>query len=571
MLAATAGVQVPDIGPLDTNDVTPIRLDRYLRDGDGSFYWWMTTLLPGFRQFRFPGKLLTFSTLGLAALAGMGWDDSTTRRRRGTVGPGRRPPRRDPRPAGRRARSARAPHRAVQAAGPRARRSARSTRRPATASSSAAWSTPRSMLAIALALISAGPQAADASPASLVILVVSRSTWRWPTSRYVSTVPQSLMETKPEVVRIIEEAERKDPVARPFRVHRMPLWNPPSWLGKQSDDRVRDFVAWERETIQPKYGINQGVEYTHTIGVAELYDYEWFFGGFPYKVRGETARSLGVDSGHEGRLLPAPLVRHVEHPLLHPAPSIPTAGTTSTAGSPRSCTRPSRSIPPPSASTAPSGKARRSGRGSRRRTSRSAATACSSPAPGSSTTPAACPRSTACAGPSGPARCRRSSTPTTRSGTTPTQTAYDPRRLVWIDNDDRLALRPYLTGAAPALERDGQGLVSESPAGRARREARHARASSSSPTSIIPAGSSRSTASPPRSIRANRMMRGAAVEAGTHRLVYTYRPRLVPHRRQDHPGRTRRLGPVRRLLCVPHAAPTARTSVAGRLKFIRMC
>ena len=76
MLAATAGVQVPDIGKLDTNDVTPIRLDRYLRDGDGGVYWWMTTLLPGFRQFRFPAKLLTFSTFGLAALAGMGWDDS---------------------------------------------------------------------------------------------------------------------------------------------------------------------------------------------------------------------------------------------------------------------------------------------------------------------------------------------------------------------------------------------------------------------------------------------------------------------------------------------------------------
>ena len=75
LLAETTAVQVPDIGPLDTNDVTPIRLDRYLRDGDGGVYWWMTTLLPGFRQFRFPAKLLTFSTFGLAALAGMGWDD----------------------------------------------------------------------------------------------------------------------------------------------------------------------------------------------------------------------------------------------------------------------------------------------------------------------------------------------------------------------------------------------------------------------------------------------------------------------------------------------------------------
>ena len=32
-------------------------------------------------------------------------------------------------------------------------------------------------------------------------------------------------------------------------------------------------------------------------------------------------------------------------------------------------------------------------------------------------------------------------------------------------------------------------------------------------------------ASPPPILRVNRMMRGAAVEAGSHRLVYNYRPR----------------------------------------------
>ena len=85
VLAATANIKVPDIGPLDTNEVTPIRLDRYLRDGDGSVYWLMTTVLPGFRQFRFPAKLLTFSSFGLAALAGMGWDALASGRKRGVL------------------------------------------------------------------------------------------------------------------------------------------------------------------------------------------------------------------------------------------------------------------------------------------------------------------------------------------------------------------------------------------------------------------------------------------------------------------------------------------------------
>ena len=61
----------------------------------------MTTLLPGFRQFRFPAKLFTFTALGLAALAGMGWDGLHAQN--GGAGPlalAWRPARRDPRPAG---------------------------------------------------------------------------------------------------------------------------------------------------------------------------------------------------------------------------------------------------------------------------------------------------------------------------------------------------------------------------------------------------------------------------------------------------------------------------------------
>ncbi len=34
----------------------------------------MATVLPGFRQFRYPAKLFTFTALGLAVLAGVGWD-----------------------------------------------------------------------------------------------------------------------------------------------------------------------------------------------------------------------------------------------------------------------------------------------------------------------------------------------------------------------------------------------------------------------------------------------------------------------------------------------------------------
>src|SRR5262249_8431974 len=74
-----------DLGPVDDVDCTPIRADGFLRDGDGSFYWWLSALLPGFRQFRFPAKLVTFTPLAVAALGGLGWDRLCAGSTRGTA------------------------------------------------------------------------------------------------------------------------------------------------------------------------------------------------------------------------------------------------------------------------------------------------------------------------------------------------------------------------------------------------------------------------------------------------------------------------------------------------------
>ena len=110
-----------------------------------------------------------------------------------------------------------------------------------------------------------------------------------------------MFETKPEVLRIIEDAERANPSPGPYRIHRMPIWDPMGWIDDGVEgSRFRD-RPWEHDTIQPKYGINLGVEYTHTLGVAELYDYDWYFNGFPWtsarpasgRVPGHRAREGG--------------------------------------------------------------------------------------------------------------------------------------------------------------------------------------------------------------------------------------------------------------------------------------
>src|SRR5262249_52051987 len=134
--------------------------------------------------------------------------------------------------------------------------------------------------------------------AGLLVLSVATADLIIANRHYVLTVPQADLETKPEVLRVIEESERADPLPGPYRVHRLPAWEPYIWNKSGSPDRSRELVRWERDTLQPKYGISLGVEYAHVIGVAELYELEWYYAGFNWTVREQTvARMLNIAVG----------------------------------------------------------------------------------------------------------------------------------------------------------------------------------------------------------------------------------------------------------------------------------
>ena len=286
-----------DLGPIDTTDVTPIRQDGYLRDGDGSFYWFLTHLLPAFRQFRFPAKLFTFTTLGLAVLAGVGWDRVVAGRGRGAAAlffmllvltlatlAGVVWERH----------TILASFRAVES------RSMMGPLNPERSYELIIRSLGQAAIVFGLGLvltIVARRRPYLAGSAAVILMTADLAEAN---ARHVLTVPQALFETKPEVLRIIEDAERAHPSTGPYRIHRAPIWNPLGWYSLTSKDRVYDFVSWERDTIQPKYGITLGVEYTHTLGVAELLDYDWYFNGFPRTVRDKNvAKALGVELEQE--------------------------------------------------------------------------------------------------------------------------------------------------------------------------------------------------------------------------------------------------------------------------------
>ena len=286
------------VGEHDPFDSSAIRADGQLRDGDGSVYNLMTLFLPGFSGFRYPSKLLTFTSVGVAGLAGIGLDRVLSGRWRKAMtialvfatmsaillfvvaSPGR----------------------SVFLGWLESRQKMKGQSVFGPFSPEGAWRGTRSALAqgtilfglavVVIALAKRWPRLAASS--AIVLVAVDLMVANAP---LVLTVPQSLFETPPELVAKLVEAEAADPSPGPFRIHRMSYWDPTGFSLKSSPNRYRELFEWERRTIQPKYAIPFGLSYTQTEGVADLYDYSWFFAPFRVdrNIQAGTRSSVSVD------------------------------------------------------------------------------------------------------------------------------------------------------------------------------------------------------------------------------------------------------------------------------------
>ena len=286
---------LPDLGPLDPIDPNAVRRDGYLRDSDGSVYWGLATVLPGFRQFRYPAKLFTLCALAMAALAGLGWDRVVAGRGRGAAAVFSGllvltlctlavvVVQREPILAairGLKAPSHFGPLDAVAAYQAIIRGLAQSA------------------IVFGLGLFLTISARKNPALAGSMALILTTADLAAANSRYILTVPQSVFETKPEAARAIEDAERADHSRGPFRIHRVRGWHPRSWDESTSPDRLLEVARWERDTLNPKHGIDYGLEYTYSIGVGELADYEPFFTTFYLRVPDDRAAAeLGVAVG----------------------------------------------------------------------------------------------------------------------------------------------------------------------------------------------------------------------------------------------------------------------------------
>jgi hypothetical protein len=259
------------------------RIDGYLPDGTGSVYGLLALLLPGFSLFRYPAKLLPVTVLAVSALAGRGWDRLALGRTR-------------------------VPRRwclaglgitlvlliAVLAArGPLV--GSLSRRIPATVEfgpvdpPAAVAATVRgllhggAMLAVGLALAMVAPRCPRG--AGVVALLVMALDLGAANAPLVWTVPQAALDAMPEVHGTIAAAESKrgdrSAAANLYRIHRMEMTAPLPEPGDAPAGRLRATVAWQRDTLEPLYGLPRGVQYTLFQGFLDHEDYVPFFASAP--------------------------------------------------------------------------------------------------------------------------------------------------------------------------------------------------------------------------------------------------------------------------------------------------
>jgi hypothetical protein len=266
--AAAFGAHDPPFGG-------PFRPDKLPLDGDGGFYWILSKALPGFGTFRFPSKFLTFAALAAAILAGEGWDRVAARPSKRT---------------------------AAMAVGiVLVSLLALGWTALSGQSIAAAWSRIGGLNSylgpfeargavnellralghgsVSIALAAGFAWKAHRSPrlAGIVAVAALAGDLAVANARLVWTIPQAEFDRVPEAVRQIAAAEQADPAPGPFRVHRMPQWYPYDWLQHAGPERLRRVVGWERDTLQPLFALPEHIEYTMTKGALELYDYLWFF------------------------------------------------------------------------------------------------------------------------------------------------------------------------------------------------------------------------------------------------------------------------------------------------------
>jgi hypothetical protein len=508
------------LGPLEGPVIPRFRTDGFLRDGDGGVYWFFAAVLPFFGAFRFPGKFLVFTALALSALAGLGWDRLVARRSRRAevlivgivaasltalgctwIGAG----------------GCRTWLRGVAD-------SQRSINGPldvmgALADLRAALAQVTLLLGGLLALAVSAPR--RPGPAGLVALAVMTLDLGMANARHVIALPQAVFDAPPHVWKVIEGSERTHPGAGPFRVQRVGSWAPREWLRNASPHRAEEIVRWERQSLRPLHGLPLQASATFALGTAELFDHSVFFHPSLVRIDEVGASALGLRPGapvftYPRRGFDLWNTRYFVVPGTL-APESPDRGYASMVA------RCIPIYPPPGAFSSPDGSARRTNweRSEDVRVLRNEA---------------AFPRAWIVhqARVVAPIRGLRMSDrrdlmqeilfQNDELWHEPARTVYDPRLLAWVETDRPDALAPFLPGPVADLA-ESVTVTRDDPQRVDLIAVLHKPGLVVVADVYYPGWTLTVDGRPAAILKTNRAMRGAALAAGTHHLVFRYRPR----------------------------------------------
>jgi len=239
----------------------------------GGLYWLLTVLLPGYVSFRYPAKLLVIAALALSMLAVRGWDGAwagpSPRMRRGllclgglsllgTLG--------------------------VLAMFPLRERWLGQV--PANVLFG-----PLDKTGACLDLLFAFLQTAVLCGAGWWLLRCTQRGARWTQAAALALVavdlavangwmvacaPARQWRKRPEMATVIRDEQARRGDDQPYRVFRHPVWLPPSWSTSGSPDRVTEGMQWDRDTLFAKYNLAEGIPLAEVQGTMKPFDYQVF-------------------------------------------------------------------------------------------------------------------------------------------------------------------------------------------------------------------------------------------------------------------------------------------------------
>jgi hypothetical protein len=295
--------------------------DWPLGDAFGGLYWLLTLVLPGYAGFRYPGKLLVLFSLGASLLAGQGWGELEAESQK---------PQSPPRwrlamalavasAAGFVIALALKPWWAqwVGGAEPDALFGPLDARGAWT---DLAWSLAQTLVVTAVGWCVVRFWLGQKKWAGVVVVVVTAVDLALANGWMLATAPASLWHDGSRVADAIQDDARRDR-AEFYRVARADDWFPAAWQKSVSAQRQAEGVAFDRDTLSPKYHLLHDVPLLNSPETLANRDLQTLLLFSPLREDSVAAR------GADGRLLPVhpelPSMLAVRYRVLPPGQAPP--------------------------------------------------------------------------------------------------------------------------------------------------------------------------------------------------------------------------------------------------------